>query len=100
MKPVSASDLARYADAHKAKPDAKLLHNALYKLGINDLAFVGDNMVGKNFNFSIDIKTLPATNQKSSGRCWLFAATNILREKIAAEKNLENFELSQAWLAF
>ena len=100
MKPVSASDLARYADAHKAKPDAKLLHNALYKLGINDLAFVGDNMVGKNFNFSIDIKTLPATNQKSSGRCWLFAATNILREKIAKEKNLENFELSQAWLAF
>ncbi len=100
MKPVSTNDIARYTEAYNARPTSKLLHNALYKLNINDLAFSGDSMIGKNFNFSIDIKTLPSTNQKSSGRCWLFAATNILRERIAAEKNLENFELSQAWLAF
>ncbi len=100
MKPVQNSDLARYNEAYSRKSDAKLIHNALYKLSIPDLAFVGDAMIGKNFNFSVDIRTLPATNQKSSGRCWLFAATNVLRERIAKEKNLENFELSQAWLAF
>ncbi len=100
MKPVSASDLSRYGKAYSDKSDARLLHNALYKLNINDLAFVGDAQIGKNFSFSIDIPTLPAANQKSSGRCWLFAAVNILRERIAKEKNLENFELSQAWLAF
>ncbi|MBQ8508865.1 MAG: C1 family peptidase [Clostridia bacterium] len=100
MNPITTNDLARYGEAYTKKPDAKLLHNALFKLNIGDLAFCGDNMVGKNFNFSIDIETLPCANQKRSGRCWLFAATNVLRERIAKEKNLENFELSQAWLAF
>ncbi|MBR2327372.1 MAG: C1 family peptidase [Clostridia bacterium] len=100
MNAIKNNDVERYLEAYEAKQDAKLIHNALYKLSLNDLAFVGDNMVGKSFNFSVDIKTLPATAQKSTGRCWLFAATNILRERVAKEKNLENFELSQAWLAF
>jgi bleomycin hydrolase len=43
---------------------------------------------------------MKCTNQKSSGRCWLFAATNIIREKMAKELDLENFELSQSYLAF
>jgi bleomycin hydrolase len=100
MKNITVSDIESFDVAYESRPSSKLIHNALYKLSISDLAFIGDNMVGKNFNFSIDIKTLPAANQKSSGRCWLFAATNLLRERIAKEKNLENFELSQAWLAF
>ena len=53
-----------------------------------------------DFNFDINIKTLPAANQKASGRCWLFAATNVCREVIAKKLNLGNFELSQSYLAF
>ena len=56
MKSVQTGDLARYNDAYSRKSDAKLIHNALYKLSIPDLAFVGDAMVGKNFNFSVDIR--------------------------------------------
>jgi len=52
------------------------------------------------FKFSTDIKTMKSTNQKASGRCWLFAATNVLREHIAKQLNLENFELSQSYMAF
>ena len=33
--------------------------------------------------FSVEVPTLEVTNQKASGRCWLFAATNVLRERIA-----------------
>lgn len=100
MKPITESSLARFGAAYDSAPNAQLLHNALYRLNINDLAFCGDALLNKHFNFSIDIKTMASTNQKSSGRCWLFAATNVLREKVAAEKNLESFELSQAYLAF
>ena len=50
--------------------------------------------------FSVQIETLPVTNQKHSGRCWLFAATNVIREKIARDLNLDAFELSQSYLAF
>ena len=66
MKNITVSDIESFDAAYESRPSSKLIHNALYKLSISDLAFIGDNMVGKNFNFSIDIKTLPAANQKSS----------------------------------
>jgi bleomycin hydrolase len=77
-----------------------LLTNALYKVPLTTLATNGTEVAQQNFVFSIDIKTLPSTNQKQSGRCWLFAACNVLREIIAKEKELSDFELSQSWLAF
>lgn len=97
---ITACDLLRYNEAYAAAPNSRLLTNALFKLGISDLAFCGEALANQNFLFSIDIKTMASTNQKSSGRCWLFAATNVLRERIAKEKNLEKFELSQSWFAF
>ena len=51
-------------------------------------------------NFSINIDTLDATDQKSSGRCWIFAGLNILREALAKKYNIEKFELSQNYVAF
>lgn len=40
------------------------------------------------------------TNQKSSGRCWLFATTNVIRYSVANTLGLEDFELSQSYLSF
>ncbi|KAJ1956838.1 hypothetical protein GGI12_005200, partial [Dipsacomyces acuminosporus] len=42
----------------------------------------------------------PITDQKSSGRCWIFAGLNMLRQGIMKEKNLEELELSQPFLFF
>ncbi len=53
-----------------------------------------------DFNFSIDIPTMKATNQKQSGRCWIFAACNFLREDIAHRLHISEFELSQSYVAF
>lgn len=47
------------------------------------------------FNTEIDFKTGPVTNQKSSGRCWLFATTNVLRFDIMKKLKLKEFQLSQ-----
>ena len=74
--------------------------HALSKTDIYSVAYSQDNAKEMDFNFSINIKTLPAANQKASGRCWIFAATNVLREIIAKELNLDDFELSQSYLAF
>lgn len=51
-------------------------------------------------HFSIDLHLSSATNQKKSGRCWLFASMNIFREKVAEKCNMERAELSGAYLAF
>lgn len=50
------------------------------------------------FNLSLDFKTDPITNQKSSGRCWLFATTNVLRHSVMQKLSLKEFQLSQVWL--
>ncbi|SCW03866.1 LAFE_0H00760g1_1 [Lachancea fermentati] len=52
------------------------------------------------FNVTVDLDGTPVTNQRSSGRCWLFAATNELRLNVARKLDLKEFELSQAYLFF
>lgn len=47
------------------------------------------------FNTELGFTTGPVTNQKNSGRCWLFAACNILRYQIMKTLKLSMFELSQ-----
>ncbi|KAF1813632.1 bleomycin hydrolase [Eremomyces bilateralis CBS 781.70] len=54
----------------------------------------------QNFNIKIPFEGSPVTNQRSSGRCWLFAATNVFRVAIMQRYKLKEFELSQAYLFF
>ncbi|PFH49774.1 hypothetical protein AMATHDRAFT_62530, partial [Amanita thiersii Skay4041] len=61
------------------------------------IAKVSDTHV---FNHTIDFKTGPITDQKSSGRCWLFATTNVIRYSIMKRFNLKDFQLSQSYLFF
>lgn len=45
--------------------------------------------------------SVKSSNQKSSGRCWIFAALNMLRRDLMEEKKLpESFEFSQSFLFF
>lgn len=52
------------------------------------------------FNVTIPFEGAPITNQRSSGRCWLFAATNVFRVAIMKRHKLDSFELSQAYFFF
>ncbi|ORY23278.1 peptidase C1B, bleomycin hydrolase [Naematelia encephala] len=42
----------------------------------------------------------PRVNQASSGRCWLFATTNVLRYNVIETLKLGDFQLSQSYLFF
>ncbi|KHE88446.1 peptidase C1B, bleomycin hydrolase [Neurospora crassa] len=52
------------------------------------------------FNIKIPFEGGPITNQRQSGRCWLFASTNVFRVALMQKYNLDQFELSQAYLFF
>ncbi|KAI0803888.1 peptidase C1-like family protein [Xylaria sp. FL0064] len=52
------------------------------------------------FNIRIPFEGAPITNQRSSGRCWLFASTNVFRVALMQKYGLDSFELSQAYLFF
>ncbi|KAH7019182.1 peptidase C1B, bleomycin hydrolase [Ilyonectria destructans] len=52
------------------------------------------------YNVKIPVEGDPITNQRSSGRCWLFASTNVFRIALMKRYGLESFELSQAYLFY
>lgn len=52
------------------------------------------------YNITIPNEGSPVTNQRSSGRCWIFAATNVFRIAIQQKYDIKSFELSQAYLFF
>jgi bleomycin hydrolase len=85
-----------------ADPKNRLALNALLSNNIRDIV---SNKVStlsdtQTFNVKIPFEGSPVTNQRSSGRCWLFATTNVLRVPIMKKYNLKEFELSQAYLFF
>ena len=100
MEEIKKDYLKKQFKAYQKDEKNVILRHALTKNSIYELANSQDNAAEMDFNFDIDIKTLSATNQKASGRCWLFAATNVCREVIAQKLNLGSFELSQSYLAF
>jgi bleomycin hydrolase len=58
------------------------------------------NNVNHIFMNSLKHQGIHATNQGSTGRCWLFAGMNIFRHQIAAAFKLNNFEFSSTYLFF
>ncbi|XP_043268429.1 bleomycin hydrolase [Venturia canescens] len=52
------------------------------------------------FEKKIDLEGKPITNQKNSGRCWIFACLNIMRIPFMKRWHLEEFEFSQTYLYF
>ena len=52
------------------------------------------------FNFSINLDTLNAVNQKNANNSFIYAGCNVLRESICKKYDLENFEISQSYISF
>jgi bleomycin hydrolase len=50
--------------------------------------------------FSVETKKQSITDQKSSGRCWMFSGFNVLRSDYTQKHDSIHLELSQAYLFF
>jgi len=100
FKGVSEKELEGYRASYAKDPVCRAMTSALYKTAVNDLAFRPQGRQNVQFTFSIDVPSMKVTNQKASGRCWIFAALNTLREAVGKNCNMEQFELSQNYMAF
>ncbi|MBP5550511.1 MAG: C1 family peptidase [Bacilli bacterium] len=98
--PITCEDLARLEENYSSNQSHTILRHALSKTALADVVSSKDDIQDVDFKFSIDIPTMQATNQKSSGRCWIFAACNVLREIIGKKANIKEFEISQSYIAF
>ena len=71
------------------------LENAITHNGIHAALETRKSAVENTPVFSLDLTKDKVTDQKASGRCWMFAALNTFRHKMIASFQLEDFELSQ-----
>lgn len=92
--------MERLRASYKNTPADKAISNALRSTDIDVLATAADNKNGLDDNFTHKVKSKGITNQKSSGRCWLFTGLNVLRAQIMKEHGIPELELSQNYNFF
>jgi bleomycin hydrolase len=84
----------------EATPEQRALGNAVQKNGLDAVAVDNARLNAMQHTFSHLVKGGPITNQKQSGRCWMFAGLNTLRVPVMERLGLETFELSQTYQMF
>ena len=100
MEEIKVKSLEKDLEEYRKDDKNRIVRHAMNKNPMSWIVRSEDEIQNVNFDFDINIKTLSAANQKSSGRCWIFAATNVLREIVAKKLDLTSFELSQSYVAF
>ena len=91
--------LGEISKGYGASASDKALRNALSVSPINSLAANAEK-TALDLHFSDKVKTKGHTDQKSSGRCWLFTGLNVLRAQMIEKYDLGNFTFSQNYLFF
>ena len=98
---ITDKDLQQIRKSYDASDaSTKALTNALSNNDIKDLVLNLDNLgsVEHNFMYKVDVKGI--SNQKSSGRCWMFTSMNVLRPMVIDKYMLSSFEFSHNYLYF
>ena len=78
----------------------RALRNALATTSINQLATTAGNPDATDTYFSDEVPSKGITDQKSSGRCWLFTGLNVLRAEMQHRYGLGDFRFSQSYNFF
>ena len=98
--PITADMIAAYREWYHEDAAAPVDAAALSGSDFTEVTSDAAAAARLQNHFTIDLHLSEVTNQKRSGRCWLFASMNIFREKVAERCNLDRIELSGAYFAF
>ena len=78
---VSKEVIQHLQSAFVADEKSELAQNVATRQGVEQLLISRNRAVGRvhAYNCSVTKDSKPITNQKSSGRCWIFALLNAIR---------------------
>ncbi|GAA6046938.1 hypothetical protein JCM3770_003439 [Rhodotorula araucariae] len=99
---ITSDNIAAWEDAFASNPKHRLASTVLSKANLTETLVRRDAQRDNKqvYNVKLSSEGNPVTNQKSSGRCWLFASTNYLRIMLSRKLDLDEFQLSQSYLFF
>jgi bleomycin hydrolase len=86
--------------AFRADPSHRLAQNAVTRNSVDDIALNHRVVFGTDHTFSTLLDDWGVTNQKQTGRCWMFAGMNLLRFSTRRVLGVKEFEFSQNYLMF
>ena len=92
---LNNEEIAKIKSSVTFDEDTRALMNAISSNDISKLAVNRENLGKVNPYFTNKVEIKGITNQKSSGRCWLFTGLNVLRPKVIEKYNMKEFEFSQ-----
>ena len=99
-KGVTEAQIEEFRKSFDSDPSATVAQNAVSNADLSTLALRRDLFQNMDFSFSTKLDEWSATNQRRSGRCWLFATLNLFRVGAMKKMNVKNFEFSQAHIHF
>ena len=97
---ISKQMLQQIEKQNAPTPSDRALRNALASNAIDALAKNQQNAGALDTYFSVETKKQSITNQKSSGRCWMFSGLNVLRANFAKRTDSLKVTFSQDYLFF
>jgi len=97
---ISEDMLREIKQAQKQTVADKALFNAVATNSIDNLAKSYANQGALDTYFSVETKAQSITDQKQSGRCWMFSGFNVLRSNFTQRTDSLTVELSQGYLFF
>lgn len=97
---LSATDLASLRAEFAANPAYRIAQNAVTTTTIDAIALDRDVVTRIDPTVSHRLDDWAVTNQKKSGRCWMFAGLNLFRVGAMKKMNLADFEFSQNYTLF
>ena len=100
VTPISPALLSQFEQSYASRPYLAVMSNAISRTDLNDASFVPAAAAKLRMDFSVVVPTTGITNQKKSGRCWMFSVLNALREQVIQKCHLEDFAFSATYLAF
>ena len=95
-----STDMLNKMHTNYVNSNSKGLENAIRHNSLKDLAKSRYTNGSADTYFSNRVKSSGITNQKSSGRCWLFTGLNVLRPIVMEKKGISEFKFSQTYLFF
>ena len=99
-KDLTSADLENFQSAYEQTPCADVIARAVQENGVTAASKNFAAKAGHDHVFSVEVETGKITNQKKSGRCWLFSTLNTLRQQVARDLKVKDFEFSQNYDSF
>ena len=97
---ITKKMLGEIQKEQKLTPADRALQNAIAANSIDDLTKNHLNAGELDTHFSIETKKQSITDQKQSGRCWMFSGMNVLRGDFNKRTDSLVVDFSQAYLFF